>query len=390
MSDIKLDSKLREPVVGISALHVRPGVNGGGETFLRSLIDAMADCESIGKLAVFVTPSNMHLFDSANQRIELHVCRIPVGRFEVLFRLAWEWLALSRVAVRIGVDVMHFAGNLLPPVFATPTVLTVCDLSSDQIRDARWDRIGLRLRLWYRLKLLACRWADSVVAISDFTRDEIIATAKIPPDRVHVVPLSGNLEMEKVNKSGSRPLLASPRYVLFVGSQNRQKNVRRLVAAFSRLIQSPACDYDLVIAGNRAETGLQVARDIAEMGMEKRVHQLGFVSDDDLAVLYDNAAMMVLPSTYEGFGMPIVEAFRKGIPVALSDIPVFREVAGDAGWFFDPLSVEDIAGAISTLMNDEDLRSELVQKGSDRAASFSWERSAKAMAAVYRLAGESR
>jgi glycosyltransferase involved in cell wall biosynthesis len=165
-----------------------------------------------------------------------------------------------------------------------------------------------------------------------------------------------------------------PDYILFVGTIEPRKNLISLIRAFRILKSKYAASNQLVIAGG---TGWKQDSILKEISAQKQdIRFINYVPELDLAELYCCAGAFIMPSLYEGFGMPVVEAMASGTAVAISDIPIFREVAADAALFFDPRNPEDIAGKMHTLISDTGIRNSLVQKGIQRVKAFSWKESA--------------
>ena len=182
--------------------------------------------------------------------------------------------------------------------------------------------------------------------------------------------------------SGESEAIAVPSdYVLYVGERCRHKNFRGLLPAFAHLATALP-DLHLVCAGqkgfDRAELDL-----IQELGLADRCESVS-VNDEQLTFLYQNAALLVVPSLYEGFGLPVLEAFDASCPVALSDTGSFPEIAGDAALYFDPSDVTSIEKALRKLLSDHALRQVLIHRGRERLQRFSWATTAERTAAVYK------
>ena len=158
-----------------------------------------------------------------------------------------------------------------------------------------------------------------------------------------------------------------------VSTLHPHKNLPRLIRAYGRKKR----DFRLVLAGLRGFHAEAIERQIEELGLRDSVQITGWVPRDELHSLYERARAFVYPSLFEGFGMPVLEALAAGIPVACSDIPPLREVAGDAALFFDPLDEDAIAAGIEKVMNDASLQERLAQAGRERARPFTWERCAE-------------
>jgi len=293
---------------------------------------------------------------------------------------AWQWLRHPVVERATGpVDVVHDAGYVVPPSNA-PLVATVHDLFFlDYPEHYTWhSRAVLRRGLD-----LARRHARLVICPSRATMDACRAAA-IDPDRLRLVPwgvrmrtLGGSEAAEVRRRYGiERP------YVLFCGTREPRKNLPRVLEAFRRIART---DLDLVLAG---PPGWKEDLSDEMPSLEGLVRPLGFVPPDDLDALYAGASVMVYPSLGEGFGLPVLEAMAHGVPVVTSAGTATEEVAGDAALLVDPLDTDAIAGGIERVLDDRALAESLGAAAKVRAASFSWDRSAELVAAVYAEAAE--
>jgi glycosyltransferase involved in cell wall biosynthesis len=174
------------------------------------------------------------------------------------------------------------------------------------------------------------------------------------------------------------------RFILSVGTIQPRKNLARLAEAFDMLnAQRPTLDWDLVIAGGKGWLYDGVFEQVKASGLESRVHFIGFVNDADLPALYNLAGLFAFPSLYEGFGLPPLEAMACGTPVVCSKASSLPEVVGDAALTVDPLDVTELAEAMRRAIEDESLRSSLVQRGLMRATRFTWSKAAEELLKVY-------
>lgn len=272
------------------------------------------------------------------------------ARFQEL-RMAWT---LPRLLRRVRPALAHFL-HAIPLGCPCPAVLTVQDLSFE--REAAL--MGAKDRLLFRTFVpRAARRAARVIAISKRTKADLVELYGLPPGRVVVTPLG----VDPVFRPGGR----ADSYLLFVGTVEERKNPLAAAAAAAEV------GRPLVVVGPARDAGL--ARELERRGADVR----GYVRKEELADLYRGAACVVLPSRYEGFGLPVVEAMACGTPVVAAPDPALREVAGDAALFAEP---EELAGAIRRALAE---RERLVAAGLERARRFSWEETARRTIAVYR------
>jgi glycosyltransferase involved in cell wall biosynthesis len=248
------------------------------------------------------------------------------------------------------------------PLFSSvPYLLTVHDLNHID----RPDNSSIVKRLYYRLVLRRlCRRARAVLTVSEFSRGRIVEWMGLDRNRVFNV---GNGVSEAFVPQGRRHD-AGGDYVLCVSNRRGHKNEEGLLHAFSR--SSLASSLKLVLTGESSASLQELAR---TLGVSERLVFAGRVSEDELAALYRGALFLVFPSFYEGFGLPIIEAFACGTPVITSNVTSMPEIAGDAALLVDPYDADAIAEAMVRLASSPELRNVLVARGFGRIGNFSWD-----------------
>lgn len=218
--------------------------------------------------------------------------------------------------------------------------------------------------------------ADKIIAISEYTKMDVMDIYGIPEDRIEVIYHGHSMRVDE-----AQPMTGLPSdYVLYVGQRYHYKNFGRFLEAFSRLHKLHP-EISLVCTGRGFSR--QELSEIARLGLHSAV-QSRFVTDNQLAYLYKQALCFVFPSLYEGFGIPILESFAMGCPVLLSDASCFPEVAGDAALYFDPNDADAMVASMLKVVEDSALRDSMAKKGYDRLGLFSWEKTAEETAALYR------
>lgn len=309
-------------------------------------------------------------------------------------RLSDRWLARIWQRARIPlpvetfvgvVDLYHATDFVLPPTRRqTRTLLTVHDLSFVRVPEAASP--ALRAYLNAAVPASIAR-ADHILADSQATKDDICALYHTTERKISVLysgvdarfkPLDAPQTLATLEKYA----LSQKRYLLSVGTVQPRKNYSRVIQALAQL-RAGGSDLHYAIAGGKGWLEAEMQRTIARTQMSDSVHLLGFVADADLPALYNGARALLLPSLYEGFGLPILEAMACGIPVITSSISSLPEVAGDAAILVDPYAVDAIADAIASLENDGDLRARLIAAGYQRAAHFTWQRAARQLKGIY-------
>lgn len=238
-----------------------------------------------------------------------------------------------------------------------------------------------RVLLWKLQFKYLQRRSDFFLAISEFTKQEMVEILGISPDKIHVVPCAAPNSLTPVKDTKSLSSLKKAyslpnHFLLFVGNANPRKNLARIIQAFDMAITRKNISQDLVIAG---EQGWKFSVDEALKGVKnkERIHFIGFVKDEDMPALYSAADAFLFPTLYEGFGIPVIEAQMCGTPVLTSNCSSLPEVTGNAAIYVDPLSVESIYTGLVQVTESPILREELRQKGFQNAKRFSWDISAK-------------
>lgn len=296
---------------------------------------------------------------------------------------AWVELFAARSVRTSGANVAHFTDGLVPMRRPTPTVVTVLDLSL--VRHWRSHRMVRYPRM--PLVLLAPRMADRVIAISRATADEIIQMTRTPARRIDVIPLAARPSAHPVGSAGvaealSARGLARGGFLLVPGTLEPRKNHVRVIHAFEGLARRSEIPLDmaLVLAGQRGWKADQTMAAVAASPVRERIKLTGYVPESELAALMTGAAAVVYASTYEGFGLPVVEAMACGAIVVTSNVSALPEVAGDAGILVDPYDESSISGGIREALSADDAAR---RRSIERAAQFTWAATAHATAAVY-------
>jgi glycosyltransferase involved in cell wall biosynthesis len=370
--------------VGLNLLYLVPGETGGTETYARRLVPALADAARGLELVAFVTREAFDALGRDGFGPGVHVVPLRVSGRSRVARVAAEQLLLPRRLRRHGVELLHSLGSTAPARPGLPSVLTVHDVIYARHPEAHARLMAAGMRV---LVPLSARSAERIIAVSKAAAAEISRVLGVPPERIDVVyeagrpPGPGTSEPEL----RSRLELGEAPIVLSVSARRPHKNLNRLLHAFAGLPGSPL----LVLPGYPTPFEGRLADAISQLGLHGRVRLLGWVSDADLEGLYRAARCFVFPSLAEGFGLPVLEAMERGLPVACSNASSLPEVAGNAARYFDPFDVDDIRRAIAELLTDEATRSRLGAAGRERARVFSWAQAAAETASVYERAWES-
>ncbi len=356
---------------------------GGIHRFIRETLVAMAEADDDEIVLATHAPSGLGW---PRARVSERVLRVPQrGRtLEAAFRNA----ALPWLARRVRADALLQPSFAAPWRVPCPVVVTVPALAFERMPELVPPR---RQRETSRLTRRAVARAARVLAISQSTADDLESLYHVSRERIRVVPLGVSDHFRPVDDPGVlerlRQRLRLPaRFVLFTGTLEPRKNVPTLIDAYAQLVAKYDVPQDLVLAG-RADRDLgAIERRIAEHGLERRIHRVGFVRDEDLPLLYAAAEAFALPSLYEGFGIPVLEALACGTPVVTSNVSSLPEAGGDAAALVDPRDPVAMADALAEALEPGSDRDERRRAGVRHARRFRWESVARETAAVLREA----
>jgi glycosyltransferase involved in cell wall biosynthesis len=293
-----------------------------------------------------------------------------------------ERTALGLELLPLGLDLLH-SPDFIPPRGAFRSIITVHDLTFLHFPEF----LTPESRSYYNGQIKAAVGrADHILTDSDSTRDDLLDMLPVAPYRVTTVYLAPDSSFQPQSRDQVEAVLSRHKlpgnFILFVGTFEPRKNVAGLLTAYTQIPDAPP----LVLAGNTGWLFDSVRQRIADLGLANRVAFLTDLPDSDLPALYSAAAVLCLPSFYEGFGLPVLEAMACGTPVVIANRASLPEIAGDAALRCDPDDAASIAAALQTALGDSAARQALVTRGFARVRQFSWEKCAQETVAVYRLA----
>jgi glycosyltransferase involved in cell wall biosynthesis len=353
------------------ALRARTGV---GE-YMHELVRAYTASHPADDVAVFTSSWADRPAPGTAETLRARVVdrRVPVAVLNLLWhRAEWppvEWLAGEA-------DVVHAAHPLIIPSSRAARVVTVHDL----FFLSHPERTAAEIRRDYAaLATSHARRADAVVAVSQYTRRQVIERLGVDADRVHVCS-SGARTWTRL---GHGPNVPAGGYVLFIGTLEPRKNLGVLLDAYERLAASGGPVPPLRIAGGTGPGANAWLDRIARSPLDRLVRYVGYVADDAREALYAGARTLVLPSLDEGFGLPALEAMSAGVPVIAANTGALPEVAGDAAVLFNPTDPDALAYALSRLATDEAWAFERAAAGLMRARAYTWDTAARALGRIY-------
>jgi len=319
------------------------------------------------------------------RKIDLpHVTRKRIGRDFSSSMAFWSELPADAEKRLGNPDIIHCNNYSCPKGISTAKVVyTLYDLNFLEYPELTTEENRYKCFVGV---FDAATSADFIVSISEYSKDKFLATfPHYPADRIRVVPLGSRFIKDSSigNLTSALKSLRPDRFWLSVGTLEPRKNLRRLLKAFAAYADGTESPYPLVLAGGKGwlEEDLEVY--IETLGLSKRVHILGYVTDSELNWLYRNCLCFVYPSLYEGFGLPVLEAMSFGAAVITSNCTSLPEIAGEAAHYVDPFDVDDLTSALLTLRSERGYREKLKKKAEIRAERFSWERSALTVLDIY-------
>jgi glycosyltransferase involved in cell wall biosynthesis len=371
--------------VALNLVYLVPGETGGMETYARELLPRLAARDDLRVTALI----NREAADVGGPWSEVAHAVVPVHARN---RVAWvrgEQLHVPRLAERAGAGLLHSLASTAPLRGRIPRITTIHDLNYKLVPEAHFGVRGLGMRL---LIPASARRSRRIVVDAESTRRDLVEHLRVPPAKVDVVPLgvSAAPAVTPVPEAELRARhgLGERQVILSASAKRPHKNLARLLRAVAAI--PPERRPVLVIPGYPTPHEAELRDLAAELGLGGDVVFPAWVDVASLEGLYALATAVVFPSLYEGFGLPVLEAMGRGVPVATSDRSSLPEVAGDAALLFDPTDVDAIRAAIERLLGDAGERARLAAAGRERAATFTWERTAELTAAAYERALRAR
>lgn len=361
--------------IGINAVFLEPGL-GGLDTYVRALVPELVRLSPNTRFVVFCSPRGReHLRQQSwSDEVEL-VTHALLGRRGTK---AVSELSLLGVLASRRVDLLHSVAMTAPLRTRAVNVVTLADVTWIVAPDA--DAPGT-MQLWRLVIPRVARRADRLIAFSDAAAEDVVQYLHVSRSRIDVVPLAAG-----ANRPGSPPTpperlraklgLAGGPVILTVSAKKTHKNLVRLVRAMAA-VAARQPEAVLVLPGKPTEHERELRELARELGIAGHVAFPAFVDAGDLEGLYALAQCFVFPSLNEGFGIPVLEAMRHGVPVACSRTSSLPEVGGQAARYFDPCSVQEIASAVLELLEDRGLAARLAALGREQEARFTWEATAR-------------
>ncbi|MBN2089077.1 glycosyltransferase family 4 protein [candidate division KSB1 bacterium] len=359
--------------------------SGGILVYVQNLIDQFLAMNPDWDFKIFFSEnflSQYSQYQNLNQVIGL-----PVTGDSPFKRIFYETYAWPKLIKKYKVSLFHSPISYIPLRMPIPSVVTIHDLRSfHEPEYYNWLRGNY---LSYMIRQCAKK-VQKIIAISDYTKNDIIETLEVPAEKVVRIyegfdPERFQIQYTAEQKAQIRNKYHLPeQYILSVGHLEPRKNFIRLIAAYHQLRQEQHIPHKLIIVGRENWLFKSFYEKIRELKLENLVHFIGFVAHEDLPAVYQMADVFVLPTLFEGFGFPPLESMAAGTAVACSNVTSLPEICGDAALFFDPLNVQQIAERIFNLINNNEIKESFVQKGFQNILRFSWQECARETANIYK------
>jgi glycosyltransferase involved in cell wall biosynthesis len=363
--------------IGINLLYLLPGVVGGTETYAAGLLHGLAEIDRRNEYVVFVNRESERW--PLPEAVNFTRVLCPVQAAGRAARYLFDQVRLPRLLAKYHIDVVHSLGYVGPLVSPCPSVVTIPDLNYIAMKQTM--SYGKRIILRF-FSIHSAQRAHHVITISKFSKGEICRTIKLDPGKITVTHL-GAMRSGASIPSGDWGELAKcyrirEPYVVAIGGRTLNKNIPHLIRAFA--LVKDAFPHSLVLIGH-IPSNVDLATESEEI--QDRITITGYVPEEHMLPLLSHADLFVLPSLYEGFGIPVLEAQQAEVAVACSIAGSLPEVGGDGALYFDPVSVDNIAHTIRYCLTDAKLRSHLILKGQENLARFSWNKTAQETLSVY-------
>lgn len=348
----------------------------GIATYVLNLLAQFVRIDSPHTFYIFVRRPSYELRQLASTESRVRLVS-PVGP-------GWFWKAFGSAFLsrRCGADLLFVPAHRVPLIRLVPTVAVIHDLGFEVFPET--FRTSDRRRISWATRM-AVRNADNLIAVSESTKRDLINIYKCKPERIHVTHLGYDRQIFEPSPVGAETNISALEkyglqkpFFLHVGVLQPRKNIIRLIDAFAQYIREErVSDVQLAIVGKLGWKYEEILERANAPDVREQVVMTGAVQSQDLPIVYKSALALMMPSLYEGFGLPILEAMACGTPVACSRSSSLTEVAGEAALLFDPCSIEEIASTMRRLSREPALRAQMISMGLCRVKYFSWEDTAR-------------
>lgn len=349
-------------------------INSSTGRYVERLLTYLQNVDRTNEYVVLVPPKDIEYWKPSSKNFQVVSTKYKNYSFG-------EQLGFAKQLYGLKADLVHFCMPQQPLLYIKPHVTTVHDMTllKTYNSDKNWVIYHLKQMVGRVLFYAIGHTSARIIAISEFTKKEFSRHARISEKKIALTYESA----DKLSTKSSQPsaIEKTDKFLLYVGQQSDYKNIRRLMQAHQTLaVDRP--ELKLVLVGSLNESAQRNKQWAEEKGLQNIVFT-GFVSDDELAWLYEHTQAYVFPSLMEGFGLPGLEAMVHNAPVVSSNATCLPEVYGDAAIYFDPTSVQDMVSSIASVIGSDATRQDLIKKGADQIKKYSWEKMARETHEVY-------
>lgn len=347
-------------------------INSTTGRYVERLLTYLQDIDKINHYSVLVPKKDERYWTPKNDNFKIVVADFDSFSFA-------EQLGFNRFLKKLKPDLVHFGIFQQPILYRGKKITTIHDLTSVKTWNSHKNWLIFHFKQFVGKFVLRdiARTNDHLIAISEFTKKELVEFTHVPEEKVSVI-----YESSDVISGGSKKFpIEFKKYIMYVGNQTDFKNIKRLGDAHQALLRRHP-DLGLVLVGRKNVPALRNEEYFAKRGY-KNILFTDFVPDDQLSWIYTHATAYVFPSLMEGFGLPGLEAMQHGVPVVSSNATCLPEIYGDAAYYFDPKNMESMARAIDDVLSSEKIRRDLSKKGYQQIKKYSWKRMAKQTHAIY-------
>lgn len=375
--------------IGIDARMLGPGF--GLARYTEQLVKHLEQIDHTNQYVLFMRTENWDNFEPTNPNFTKVLADIP------WYSLA-EQIKFPPIIKKQKIDLMHFPHWNVPLLYSGRFVITVHDLIMYHFPRATATTLG-PLTYWIKDRLHrlvvknAVKCASKIIVTSEFTKEDLRKTLGVPEEKMTVTyqapfkkfPISNQFSINFQNQNDQNILnkynIAKP-YILYVGSAYPHKNLETLLQGWKIFEERYDENYQLVLVGKDSSFYQKIINNPTFQHLN--IIYTGFVPDDELEILYNNASLYIFPSLYEGFGLPPLEAMAHGVPVASSDSSCLPEILQDTVYYFRPTDIRAISDAIEHLLVDKNLRARLIERGQKLCTRYSWETLAEQTLQIYK------
>ena len=361
--------------IGLNLLYLIPGEVGGTETYATELMRSLDLLSQDDDFLVFVNIESADFQIPASPRFRKIICGVRASNR--VKRYLFEQVVLPFLVQWHHVDVLHSMGYVGPAVLLKKHLITIHDANFVRLS---WLMSPLKRWVYGLMARLSAMTCHHIVTDSSFSKDELIECLGVPQTKMTVVHLGAPAVSEPGDVRTGHSTASRP-YVLVLGGGSRHKNIRPFVEAFTRV--QDHFPHNLVIAG-RLSDSFDDAPEVLALIQSGRISITGFLQKADLNAAYRGADLFVFPTLYEGFGLPLLEAQVRGVPVLCSRVASLPELGGDSVAYFDPSSIEDMAAKLADLLQNPEALKDLVERGHRNVHRFTWEQAATQTRTLYK------